>query len=313
LNPNPKGNNKLNILILLLCTIASSFAAGKPQPKPDPAFPTPYRIVTLTQVGTKTFDLPGGSPVNFTADFQTILSTSTTLSDAFQPSEGWPTPCNEHLEIRSSVTSFQLNVVKAGISFGYSPIGGIVGAPKLKGKFEVSVGEISFDASIWQCKDKACVAIAAATSDQSTVGIDLSFEVDFDQINAGASLLTNPALGTITRKLMVNSLYLLGKDPNVMNLPWQAMIKNTDANLGLVIFDAGTALNIKKDQLFEIYELNNNTPDGACDLFKVIAHIHTTQVNTLSSIALVDQLFNNGVIKIGDVVMGRSTKMRSFH
>lgn len=288
----------------------SAYASGKPKPpKVDPTIPNPYRPVILTEVGSKPFQLPGGAPANFTADFQTILNTSTTLSDAFIPSDpNWPTPCNTHLEIRSAVTSFQLNVTKAGISFGFSPGGAIGPVPGIKGTFIVSVGEMSFDASVWQCTNSSCLSIAAATANQQTVGTDLNFEVDFNQANLGAIIATNPALGSITRKLMVNTLSLLAKDPRVIQLPWQASVKNYQQPLGLVIFDAGTALNIKMNQTFEVYDASDSVIDGVCNVYKALAYMHTIQVGTVSSTALIDQTFNGGAVKAGDVVMIRSQR-----
>lgn len=299
-------------MIFLYCILLSfSFASGPKPPVIDPTIPNPYRAVVLTEVDTKTFPTPGGGTANFSANFQSILNTATSNSNGFIPSENWTSPCNTSLEIRSAVSSFQLNVIEAGISFGYTPIGGIgAGIPGLKGKFKVTVGDMSFDASVWQCVEKSCLSIAAATVNIDTIGTDLSFEVDFSGVDVGLSLATNPALGRITRELMTNAISLLAKNPRIVQLPWQASVKAS--NLEQLIFDAGTVFNIGMNQTFVIYEPTNNparsNANGVCDVFKAVAWVHTTQVDTMSSIAKIDRLMNGGVIRPGYVVMVRTIR-----
>src|SRR4051812_4583245 len=50
-----------------------------------PTTPTPVRKVRLQPIGTKAFQLPNGSGIDFSADLQSILNTAVTSTSSFSP------------------------------------------------------------------------------------------------------------------------------------------------------------------------------------------------------------------------------------
>ena len=292
------------------------WAAGKKRPPPpcNPeqpgtpqlSTPSPVRKTLLPQIATKPFQLPNGVPADLTFDMQTILNTSVTSSLLLSPTDpGGKDPCNAHLELRSAVTTFQLDVFEAGVSFGFSPTGPVNTISSITGVAKVKVGLIAMDFSLWQCKDGLCSSIAAATSNHLVAGSEIIFDVDFDTIKVGAELIFNPVLSSTIRKIMNDAMKQLASSSRIPDLPWTAKVRSHNSMTGILIFDEGTQSRLLPNQTFVVYAPTDNTPQGVCDVFQTVAYIHTSSVYPVSSEALVDQVLDPRGVHKGDVVMIR--------
>ena len=308
-------------LILVIISVANLkipklWAAGKkrsvpcgPQEPSLPQFstPSPVRNVILPQIGTKVFQMPNGITVDLNADLQTILITSVS-SAAFSPTDPNPNikgPCDVHLELRSAVTTFQLDVVEAGVSFGFNPAGVLKTPTNIAGEAKVKVGLIAMDFSLWQCKEGYCSAVTAATSNHLVVGSDIIFNINFGAIKAGAELIVNPVLSSVIRSIMNDAMKKLISSPLIPNLPWTSQVRDFDPATGTLIFDDGDQAGIRPNQTFIIYAPTDDTPKGVCNVFQPVAFIHTTAVFPVSSEAIIDKILDTRGVKVGDVVMIR--------
>lgn len=297
---------------------STSYAAAKGAPSapscgtspsgPALTTPTPVRKVVLRPIGTKAFQLPNGSAVNLSADLQSMEVTAVTSTPSFSPTDETSYgPCNSHLEIRAAVTNFQLDVANVGVSFGYNNSSVIDAGASITGKADVKVGTISMDFSVWDCVGNQCSAVAADTETQATVGVNLSLQIDFSSITTGPSLVYNTPLGNILKTMMLKGMSNLAASSRLIELPWEAQVKDYIPSAGLVIFDAGVQSRIANNQAFEIYAPTDASAFGTCNVYKTVAYVHTTSVNTVSSTALVDQIMSSSRdIQPGDVVMIRS-------
>lgn len=294
-------------------------AAGKPAaPVPGcgtpaecgPTTPTPVRPVVMNQVGTTLFHLPNGALMNLSAELNTIMNTATTTTPFFQPSDPASiSPCQTHLELRSAVSILDLNVAEIGVHFGFSPAGAISTVTNLTGKMNVKIGTIAMDFSLWKCVDGQCSSIAASTANQVTAGINLAIDMDFTAINTGTSLIYNTPLGDAIRAIMNDGMRRLSDSTRVNELPWQAEVREFVPEMGTLIFDAGRSSRILPNQTFEVYAATSTTSQGACDVYKVVAYVHTTSVDQVSSTAIVDKLWDSRGIQPGDVVMIRDASL----
>lgn len=308
-----------------LLTVSFANAAAKPAPTPGscgtPAtpsvtIPVPARKVIVQPIATKVFQLPNGSGIDFSADLQSILNTSVISTSAFSPVDpggsGVVDPCQSHIEIRSAVTNFQLNVADIGVTFGYSPSGPIpIGAgTSITAKANVQIGVISMDFSVWSCSSGVCSAVAAVTADQTLAGGNLNMEIDFGMIRTAPTLIFNTPLGSVFRTIMINGMSQLSASSRMNELPWQAMVKEVTPSAGTLIFDAGTQSRILSNQAFEVYAPADTTSSGVCHVFETVAYIHTVEADTVSSIAVIDQTMGNRGVQVGDVVMIRTTGLK---
>ena len=250
--------------------------------------------------------LPNGVRADLNIDMQTILNTSVTSSSVFSPTDpGSKAPCNTHLELRSAVTTFQMDVMESGVSFGFDPTGSLNTVTSITGEAKVRVGLIAMDFSIWQCKDTGCSSIAAATSNHTIVGGDIIFNVDFGKIKTGAEFIVNPVLSSAIRSIMTDAMKTILSSPRIPDLSWSAQVRSYNPATGVLVFDEGDQSHLAPNQTFVIYAPTDRSAEGVCNLFQVIAYIHTSEVNPVSSQALVDQILDPRGIQIGDVIMVR--------
>lgn len=268
--------------------------------------PDPVRTVYIPAVGSSVFQLPNGVTANFSADLHTMLQTSVSNSSSFNPTDAVaPNPCNEHIEFRGDVTSLQLNIGGAGVTFGYNPSGQLGTVSNITGSVSVSIGAISMDFSVWKCAGGVCQSVAGSTANQNTVGVLGSFEVDFSQIKTGADFFYNTGLATLLRTIMDSGTTLLASSKQLSSLPWQATVKAYDPVTGLLTFDAGTSDHIAANQEFEVFSPVDTTPTGVCNVFALVGIVHTTAggLSGVSAMAAVDSLVNpqRGVL-VGDLV-----------
>ncbi len=325
LNPRQKCLFSLITLGALLCS-TPTWAAGKKKPSAPPAgggcstdpsqytTPNPVRKVLLKPVGTKAFNMPNGSRVDLTADLDAIFITAVANSTGFSPTDasgdpnGGNDPCGTHLEVRGAITTLELNAFEAGINFGYTPSGETATSDSLKVKSNVRVGTIAMDFSVWQCTAGVCSAVGAATSSALTAGVSLSLQIDFGSVNTSPDLVYNTPLGGILRGIMNDGLKSLSNVPRLSELTWTARVRESIPETGILIFDAGAQSRIGTNQAFTVYAPTASS--GICGVFKEMARVHTTQVGTVSSTAIIDEALDNRGVQEGDVVMVRATGKR---
>ncbi len=165
------------------------------------------------------------------------------------------------------------------------------------------------DFSVWECNSNGCAAKAAATANHTIAGVNLNLTIDFGAIRTGPALIFNTELGTVLRKIMEAGLFQLSLSPHLNNLSWNARVQGYDQALGLLTFDAGAQSRIRANQTFEVYSPTDASSTGVCNVFQRVANIHTTSVDTASSVAIVDAVLDSRGIQIGDVVMIRRTDL----
>ncbi len=306
----------LLILALVPAFILEAQGAGKKRKKPNtgtvsqisqPTYnmPSPVRRVVLKDIGTKPFQLPNGSMIDLSADLNTMLNTSVTGTAVFSPADpGFEDPCGTWIEIRSAVSTLELNVLEMGISFGYSPEGSIDQVvTDLDGSLDVRIGTIAMDFHIYECVEgRGCQSRGASTASQQTTGVDLSVEIDFNDVTTGPHLIYNTPLGSALRKIMVNGMKELANSARLHELTWRASVREVNLDVGSIWFDAGTKDRLRPNERFEVYAVPS---DGVCRVYKRIALVHTEDVNTVSSYAIIDQIMDGATVEEGDVVMIR--------
>jgi hypothetical protein len=310
----------LTCLAIFSATESSSEAAAK---KPPPVscevqrtVANPIRPVVVLPVGTQVFQLPNGRPANFQADLQSMLTTAVTNLTNFAPTEYDPLvpprPCDSHLELKATVSSFQLDAVQLGFSIGFNPQGTIPLVTGVTGKTQLNVGNISMDFAVLSCSQGVCTSIAASSANHVAVGGSISLEVDFGMISLGPQLLLNTPLGDIMRKIISLGVTSLGVSNHLNEIPWQATVREYIPATQLLIFDAGNQSQIGVNQVFEIYAPAQGYHVDACQVFQVLAYAHTTAVNAVSSVAQVDKIVgtrsgfsssSGDPIQPGDLVM----------
>jgi len=281
----------------------------------------PIRPVVIAPVGSQVFQLPGGVAANFQADLQSMLNTAVTNQSNFAPVApamgALPVPlshqCESHLELRATVSTFQLDAVQLGFSIGFNPRGSIPVITGVTGKAQMNVGNISMDFGVFNCVQGICTGVAASTANHSTVGGSISLEVDFGMISTGPQLLLNTPLGDIMRKIMNQGVLLLGQSIHLNEIPWEAHVREYIPAAGTLVFDAGYQSRIAPQQEFEIYA-RDSASAPVCGVYQILAYAHTTQVSAVSSVAVVDWSVNHrslgssstsagDLILPGDVVM----------
>ena len=300
--------------LLLMSSLADAAAAKRnaitssgASKAPQFSTPKPVRKVVVKPFGSKVFHLPNGNAIDISADLQSILMTVVTDTEGFSPTESVDSePCESHLEIRSNMTVFQLDVADFGISFGFSKAGEFGPITGLNSSSNTQIGSIAMDFSIWKCAAGNCTAVSAATASYVTTGVQSNFDMDFNSIKFGPSFVYNTVLADAFRKVMTAGIMKLDQSTRLSELPWQARVKNYDANAGMLIFDAGTQFRLGPNQAFEVYAPIDNSPTGMCNVFQTVAYVHTTAVSTASSTAMVDQVLDSRGVKSGDIVMVRT-------
>ncbi|MCM0604627.1 MAG: hypothetical protein KA715_00900 [Xanthomonadaceae bacterium] len=269
----------------------------------------PIRKVVVHSVGTKPFDLPNGSSMDLTADLDTMFVTSLTNNSRLAPSLGSPeTSCDSHVEVRAAITTLELNIAELGIKVGYSPKGSISQSANVGGEVKVKGGTIAMDFSVWQCDQGHCYAVAASTVNHTVLGTELSFGINLGQIKIGPNLIYNTALGGMIRKMMDKGVAGLAASPRTSVLAWQATVVSVSHSDGSAIIDVGARELIEPNQDLVVYTPVSS--GGSCRVYQSVAYIRTVQVDTVSSIAQVEQVLSPRAIEVGDVVMVKPPKTR---
>lgn len=304
--------------ILLTLTFAvfglgepASIAAGKKRPAAAPSAPplevaTPVRHVVVKPVKTQPFTLPNGSTIDLTADLNAILQTVITETPTLAPSDPAISidPCTVHLEVRSNVSTVELNVTEFGLKFGYTPTGSIGVVTGANAELNVKVGVIAMDFSIWECTgDQGCVSVAASTASKKTSKTEAGIRVDFGTIGTGAGFITQTAFGALFRDLMRTGMGNIASSARLHELSWMAIVRDYDASSGKILFDRGAADRIKVGQDFVVYEPAPS--EGRCGVFRPLAYVKTERVDTESTLANVTDSLDTRRIEPGALVLVR--------
>lgn len=287
------------------------WAAGKKADRPPapgvPVYttPEPVRKVRLPSVTTKPFQLPNGFRVDLTSDLDAILTSVVAASPIFSPADADPNAqvCDRHIEIRATVSTLELRNWEINLQFGYSPSGELRTVSDIKGEVQVEIGTLAMDFSIWECFKGQCAAVAATTADHLTSRTELKFSANFGLIETGASLVYNTALGNAFRKIMKKGIQDLADSPRLGELSWRAIVREYHPTQGVLYFDQGTQSRLQPNQTFVVYAVTEST--GSCEVYKPMAYVHTTRVDTISSLAIVDQSLDSRDIQVGDLVLVR--------
>lgn len=304
---------KYAILLTLSFAVApATFAAGKKRPAPAPAeqlleVATPVRHVVLKPVKTQPFTLPNGATIDMTADLNAILQTVVTETPTLAPADPATSldPCAVHLEVRSNVSTVELNVTEFGLKFGYTPTGSIGVVSGANGELNVKIGVIAMDFSIWECtgSEGGCVSVAASTASKKTSKTEAGIRVDFGTIGTGASFVTQTAFGALFRDLMRTGMTSIASSARLHELSWMAIVRDFDPSTGEILFDRGASDRIKVGQDFVVYEPAESS--GRCGVFRPLAYVKTERVDTESTLAHVTQTLDSRRIEVGDLVLVR--------
>lgn len=295
----------------LLSVPLSAHAAGKKRSSPAPTeqpleVATPVRHVVLKGVKTQPFTLPNGASIDMTADLNAILQTVVTETPTLAPIDPAIStdPCAIHLEIRSNVSTVELNVTEFGLKFGYTPTGSIGLVSGANGELNVKVGVIAMDFSIWECTaNGGCVSVAASTASKKTQSTEAGIRVDFGSIGTSAGFVTQTAFGALFRDLMRNGISTIAASARLHELSWMALVRDYDATTGKILFDRGASDRIKANQDFVVYQAAPS--DGRCGVFRPLAYVKTERVDTESTLGLVTESLDPHRIEVGDLVLVR--------
>jgi len=305
---------------------SSSSTSNTPTKAPALTTPTPIRDVVLQPVGAQAFQLPNGVSVDMGVDLQSIWNTVVTATNTFSPlASPQFNPCGTELELTSDVSNFQLNIAQLGITFGFSPAGPIGPLSGITGSANVNIGAIAMDFGVWSCSPGSssssttaisqCTEVLSSSANQSTAGVNLNVTVDFTSANTAANFVYNTPIGSAMQTIMASGANQLASAARLSALPWQASVDEAIPSSGPaatnVVFNAGMQSGIGINQTFEIYAPVDTSSSGVCNVYQVVADIHTTVVDTVSSTAVIDNMVDpsRGVLP-GDVVMIRNAGVK---
>jgi hypothetical protein len=307
-----KSQTSIFTIFALMILSQSTFAAAKKAPKEETStIPTsPLKQVELKSVKTMDFELPNGNQVNLQFDLDAMLRTAVTQSPAMMPSdngESFERPaCDNHLELRSSLSTLELNIIEAGITFGYTPTDALESPITVDASVDVKIGTIAMDFSLWDCVGTHCVAVAATTVDHRQSQITGSMTINFGEITTGPSLVVNTALGAAFRKIISKGIANLIQSARFNSLNWQATIREVNKDGRSFYIDAGQEQGVFPNQSFSVFTQENST--GSCNVYKVIAYAKSTISENVSSLLQVDTKVQPVEIRAGDTVMVRLNK-----
>ncbi len=330
------------VLLSLALSPLTAWSGGKPRPAPAPNVPPasqtpappscqlppsggsgvaklPRRVVVKPVDGVKSFQLPNGNTVDATelsGELTKMVQTAAVKTGMFvleAPSQNPSGPCDYHLELQPSVTQIELNNSQHGIKLGYSPTGSNPNNGNFTGTATFNIGKIRMDFSFWECIGvDNCSSAVVSSATEKTKGVSLSLEIGFKDITTGYDLIWNTSLHDALSKIMDNGLGTLAADATLNELSWRAKIYQYIPETGTLIFNRGVSDKVKIGDRFVVYAAADNVL-GDCALYEPVAHIHITQVETVSSFAIVEDLVGSRGIRVGDIVMIEHNPSNSEH
>jgi hypothetical protein len=294
--------------------VSTSWAAGKKPPAPPsgPFTPAPVRSVVTRPVGTKAFRLPNGKEMDLSADFNAMFETSVTQTGVFSATtpSGRPSPCDMPLEIQADITTLQMEVGSARIRVGYSPTGTETPSVGVEGTVGVKVGVIAMDFKVWRYNPttEKWSSVVASTVQQPFPAFSMAFNINISDIKIGPELIYNTPLGGVIRDMMRRGLAEIVKQKDSLErLGWMSRVLYFDSDTGTVIFEQGWDHLIGNDQTFTVYAPVEDAIGIGCTELPV-ADIRTTRVDSITSIAIVDEFRHSRGIQPGDSVRIRRVR-----
>jgi hypothetical protein len=246
------------MLFAVLATPTPAEAAGKRRPNPGPTEPAesqafPVRFLRMGNFSTAPFQLPGGVPADLGHDVLMLVNTQVNQSERFRTVVGQD-PTQPHGIMSGGISALVFEVTSLGIKFGYRVGGEPVnegGGTRLTGELTVKVGVLAMDFSI---HDSVTGNVYSSVSvDQGFPGLNLSFKVDFDQIEIGPEFLLNTPLKDTVRAAAREAMRQMAMQPHVNFIPWSSHVLEPDLARGLLLFDAGVQQGIVPGNVFQVY------------------------------------------------------------
>jgi hypothetical protein len=294
-----------------LISLSSMVEASGKKPTPiSPApitppmnIPQPYRYAVVQPVKATPFNLPNGTPIDLSLFLPGFVASAVDATPFLRTGDlPVQDPCNSHLEVRSEVTSFQMDISDINLSFGFTPGGQIGPISNINGKVGLKIGSISMHMGIYECKDGNCFSVESALASHATAGVSLSMEIDFSMIKTGPSFVYNTPVGSTLQKILTTGMAQIGASQKLSALPWSSIVRDYNNSNGTIIFDAGWSDGIANNQVFEIYAPSDASVTGVCNAYRTVAIAHTVRVDNVSSVAQIDQFLDSRGIQVGDVV-----------
>lgn len=289
----------------LFAQAGGSKPPGGAQPTPAPVVANPVRMVIVKPVQTRVFTLPNGAQADLQKDLDAIFQTVVTETPVFAPFEPAPDleKCATQIEIRPVVSTFQMDVSELDLRFGYSPAGVNNPLQQATGELNVNVGVIGMDFSVWECTRGSCHSVTASTSDQNATTVKGKFKINFGTITGGGDFVHHPVVQQIVREIMTDAMKKITSSVRLSELSWRAHVRETSRENGTVLLDQGANSRVGVNQQFVVYSPVDSA--GLCEVVKPVAYIRTTQVDTVTSFGVIDQLLDSRGILPGDVIMIR--------
>ena len=298
---------------------ASAMAMGK-SPSPAPAtqitLPIPIRAVVKAPIsGTLAFQVPNQTTTSINGDLDAMFGAALTGSNSkFQAVSGAPEgACDSYVQISAEVLSFTMDALEIGVTFGFNSGGAIPivpGTPTATGQGTVKIGSIQMAFAAWQCTNAGgksqCQRLYSSQSDQTVVGSNLQFNVDWNQFNLSGSILQLADLAKVVQAIMADGMTKLQNNPMINDLPWRASVFNLGSQPGTYWMDAGANEGISANQTFAIYSPVNG--GGVCQTLLPVACVHTLsgpgEVSGTASLMQLDHwIAGSSSVQLNDVVM----------
>jgi len=275
---------------------------------PSASIATPIRNVVVAPVKSQRFPLPNGTMADLTPSLGDIMIAAVNGTGAFHPildPQAAPDACNSYLRVSSYVTAIEMDLYDFKLSVGYSPDGVFGLTPnQIQGEANVRIGRLDMVFAVEKCQAGLCSTILTSKVGKNSIDSDYHLRANFNTITGGADLVQHPSFNKILTQIMDAGMKLIAQSPDLNKLPWTAIVRESNSASGTLIFDAGHGSGIANNQAFVIYAAEQAT--GNCNLYKAVAYVHTTRVDPISSVAIVDQSLDQRGIKDGDVVMVKS-------
>ena len=308
------GHKQLFVIFLLITAFQAplALAAGKKKPS-TPASgdlqATPTQHVWVEPVGTRSFTLPNGESVNLEVDLNELFITEVSRSQTFRPliGEAVEDSCGRSLHIRAQVTNMNFDVGGTGLHFGYSSSGNWETGQTVDGEVKVKVGALSMDFRVLDCEGEACAVPMASSVDQKSVQTDLEFNVNLDEVHAGADFVFKTNLAKIFREMMQKGISKMeAMTERYHELPWSAEVNGVDLSQGVVVLNAGTREGLTEGTVFTVYSRLNESDSCGAEL--AVAEIKIIDAYPLSSTAEIERTTAPREVRAGDLVFVRKAR-----
>ena len=311
----------ISSILAVCCSVliheANANAMGKsPAPAPAVTLPVPIRSVVKAPIsGAIAFQVPNQTTTSINGDLDAMFGAALTGSGSkFQAVSAAPqTACDSYVQISAEVLSFTMDALEIGVTFGYNSGGAIPiipGTPSATGQGTVRIGSIQMAFAAWTCTqaggESQCQRLYSSQSDQTVVGSNIQFNVDWSQFNVQGNILQLADLAKVVQAIMVDGMRKLQSNPMINDLPWKASIFSLGSQPGTYWMNAGANAGIAANQSFTIYSPVND--GGVCPTLLPVACVHTLSgpgnVSATAGLMQLDHWIDGSkAVQLNDVVM----------